>query len=224
MPPLRLLSVAFDTQIEPWELRQFRGAIARKVGLEHDRFHNHDNETGGLHYRYPLIQYKFDRKRPLLVCINDGVEEMHHFFSMPDWSLGLDERFNDLRIARIDMKEVELQPDDVPRERRFHLRQWLALNDENYLTYQRLDGLLERTALLEKVLNNHLVALCYGCGLTEPRAFHARILEVKEEKWARFKDVRMLAFSLVFAVDLCIPDFIGLGKGASVGWGVVRRL
>lgn len=48
---LRILSVAFDTPIEPWELRAFRGAVARKAGWEHELFHNHNNETGGFHYR-----------------------------------------------------------------------------------------------------------------------------------------------------------------------------
>ncbi len=30
---LRLLSVKFDTRIEPWELAQFCGAVAAKAGL-----------------------------------------------------------------------------------------------------------------------------------------------------------------------------------------------
>ena len=58
---LRLLSVTFQSTIEPWELPQFRGAMAHKVGLEHEWFHNHNNEDPDkpkLHYRYPLIQYK----------------------------------------------------------------------------------------------------------------------------------------------------------------------
>jgi len=47
---LRVLTVHFDTPIEPWELPAFRRAVARKGGWEHQHFHN-NNETGGLHYR-----------------------------------------------------------------------------------------------------------------------------------------------------------------------------
>lgn len=65
MQPLRILSVTFDTHLDPWDLPKFRGAIARKVGLEHEWFHNHDNENGGYHQRYPLIQYKLEPQRVL---------------------------------------------------------------------------------------------------------------------------------------------------------------
>ena len=86
MKKLRVMTVAFDTTIEPYEIPAFRGAIAAKVGLEHEWFHNHNNE--GLkqvpnhldayvesqqqyHNRYPLIQYKISanrhQKRPMLI-------------------------------------------------------------------------------------------------------------------------------------------------------------
>ncbi len=69
MKKLRLLAVSFDTHISPWELKQFRGAVSQKVGLEHEWFHNHDNSgeeqdspsygRPRYHHRYPLIQYNF---------------------------------------------------------------------------------------------------------------------------------------------------------------------
>lgn len=48
MKKLRLLAVSFDTHINPWDLNKFRGAVSRKVGLEHEWFHNHDN-AGKIH-------------------------------------------------------------------------------------------------------------------------------------------------------------------------------
>ena len=88
---LRVLSVSFDTHIKPYELPSFRGALAHKVGIEHEWFHNHDNATGGFHNRYPLIQYKLDtymgQFRPMMLCLDAAVEEAHHFFSQPDWTV-----------------------------------------------------------------------------------------------------------------------------------------
>jgi Cas6b N-terminal domain len=85
MKNLRILQVAFDTEIQPYELPYFRGAVARKVGIEHEWFHNHDNTNGGTHNRYPLIQYKLDthkgQMRPMLLCLDEAIEEAHHFFS-----------------------------------------------------------------------------------------------------------------------------------------------
>ncbi len=39
---LRVLLVTFDIQMEPWELRYLRAAIANKAGWEHEMFHNHN--------------------------------------------------------------------------------------------------------------------------------------------------------------------------------------
>jgi hypothetical protein len=92
MKHLRTLAVTFDSQLPPWELPKFRGVFAHKVGLENEWFHNHNNETGGYHNRYPLIQYKVNARgggafQPMLLCIDQGVEEAHHFFSKPEWDM-----------------------------------------------------------------------------------------------------------------------------------------
>ena len=67
MKRLRILQVSFDSNLQPYQLPAFRGAIARKVGIEHEWFHNHDNENGGFHNRYPLIQYKLDTHQGIVL-------------------------------------------------------------------------------------------------------------------------------------------------------------
>ena len=224
MAKLRQLTVTFDTEIQPWELSAFRGAIAEKAGYEHEHFHNHNSE-GGFHYRYPLIQYKYDHHRPMLVCLNDGVEEMYHFFSQPDWTLHLDNgSVKTMKIAQLDVRQHTVQPweDTVFR---YHLRQWFALNEDNYESFRRMNGLLERIELLETILTNHLVALCQSIGqAADQRLIRAKILTLKDTKWIAYKRTKMLAFSLEFESNLNIPDYIGIGKGASMGFGVVKAL
>lgn len=219
---LRLLTVEFDTQIEPWELPAFRGAVAHKAGMEHEFFHNHDNERGGYHYRLPLIQYKQDRGRPMLLCLNDGIEELHHFFSQPDWTLRLNGRETPMRIARLDVKQFNLAVFDRPF--RFHIRNWIGLNEDNYLVFRQLTGLLERVALLERVLQNQVVGLLHQLGLEPERPVELKIRELKDQRWVEYKGTKVHAFSIEFEANVFLPDFMGLGKGCSSGWGVVRGL
>ncbi len=219
---LRVLSVVFDTPIEPWELRAFRGAVARKAGWEHELFHNHNNDTGGFHYRLPLIQYKQDHGKPMLVCLNEGIEELHHFFSQPDWTLELNGRHTPVRIARLDVKQFTLNVWEKPF--RYHIRHWIALNEENYATWTRLEGMVERLALLEKILLNQIVALLHQLGYHPERAVEVKLIDKKEERWISYKGVKMLAFSLEFGCNVALPDYLGIGKGCSSGWGVVKRL
>jgi hypothetical protein len=219
---LRLLTVRFDTPIDPWELPAFRGAVSHKAGLEHEHFHNHNNDTGGFHYRFPLIQYKQDHGKPLLVCLNEGIEGLHHFFSQPDWTLSLNGRAAPVRIAGLDVKQYTLGVWD--RTFRYHIRQWIALNEDNYGTYIRLNSLLERIALLQQILRNQLVGFLHEFGVETERRLEVYVQNLKDERWIEYKRVKMKAFSLEFTANVALPDYLGVGKGCSVGWGVVKKL
>lgn len=222
MKKLRILSVTFDTPIDPWELRAFRGAVAAKAGYQHEYFHNHDNDSGGFHYRLPLIQYKQDHGRPMLVCLNEGIEELHHFFSQPDWTLDLNGRNAPVRIHKLDVKQFQLGVREKPY--RYHIRQWIGLNEDNYGTYSRLTGIVERLFLLEKVLQNQVVNLLKQLDCFPEEPVSVKLLQLKDERWVSFKGVKVLAFSMEFETNVLLPDYVGLGKGCSSGWGVVKGL
>jgi|GEM_PF-91111 len=249
MKKLRLLSVSFDTSIKPWELKQFRGAVAKKVGLENEWFHNHDNSEaspgpskglaspdpskGGevvsgkprYHHRYPLIQYKIDthgdQMRPMLLCLDDCIEEAHHFFSQSDWSLRIGERTHDMRIARLHVDQINLNVWEQPLPYRLH--KWRALNSDNFREWQQMDGIVERIAFLENILAANILSFARGVGWELDKRFEVKITKMLNEEWVSFKDIKVLAFTVEFKANLSMPDFIGLGAGSGEGFGVVRR-
>jgi hypothetical protein len=225
MRQIRILEVAFDTEIQPYQLNQFRGAIARKAGLEHDLFHNHDNENGGFHNRYPLIQYKLDthkgQMRPMLLCLEDGIEEAHHFFSQPDWSVNLNGDKHTLRVARLNVNRYTLNVWEQNFQYRLH--KWMALNSDNYNEYKKLVGIRERFEFLEQRLSNHIISFASGMGYRFDKPFEIKIIDAKDPQWVSFKKVKVLVFTIDFQSNISLPNFIGLGKGSSMGLGVVRR-
>lgn len=225
MKKLRTLAVSFDTQINPWELPRFRGAMAHKVGLEHEWFHNHDNETGGFHQRYPLIQYKIDphkgERRPMLLCLDQGIEEAHHFFGQPDWSLDIGGQHHALRIAHLHVDQVNLHLWE--RDFTYKVHKWIALNSDHFATWQRTDRLADRLQLLEEILTSHLLSFARGVDWQLENHLQVRLTDLLREEWVEYKDVKVLAFTIAFKTNASLPDLIGLGKGSSVGFGVVRR-
>ncbi len=219
---VRYLVVQFDTAIRPWELSAFRGAIARKAGWEHELFHNHDNASGGFHYRIPLIQYKQERGRALMLCLNEGIEELQHFFGRPDWTLELNGRTAPIRIAHLQVKQYSLTVTQPPR--RYHIRHWIALSQDNYRVYQALGNLVERLYFLQQILRNQIVALYDQLHALPEERIEVHIQNLKDERWVSYKGVKVLAFSIEFLSNAILPDYLGIGKGASVGWGVVKAL
>lgn len=86
---IRVLSVSFQEEITARELSAFRGAIAAKVGWENDWLHNQDNKNNGYHHRYARLQYKRHQGRPMLLCLENGVEEVQKFFMRENRELSL---------------------------------------------------------------------------------------------------------------------------------------
>lgn len=221
---LRVLSVQFDTELEPWQLEHFRGAIAQKVGLEHEWFHNHDNNAEkqpSYHYRYPLIQYKLHQKRPMLLCLNQGVEEAHHFFSKPDWSLKIGEEVHQMRIHKLQLHNFEMQVLKGPALYRIH--NWMALNSENHKAYHNTKGIAKRMQLLERILTTHILRFAEGINWRIEEQIEITITDMMETKRISYKGWKKDCFNLDFECNLFLPDFIGIGQGASLGFGVLKH-
>lgn len=220
---LRILSVIFDTTLEPWELSKFRGAMAKKVGFEYEWFHNHriENNPMGYHYRYPLIQYKLHKNNPLLLCIDKGVEEAQHFFSKSDWSMMIGDKMHDMRIKSLNIKEFDLNKTAEKRSYRIH--NWLALNQENYTQYQKIDRLSDKLNFLEPILIANLLTFAEGIEWHIPGNIDLAITDLLNTQIITHKRVKRMAFNLHFKTNIFIPNFVGLGKGISHGFGVIKE-
>jgi hypothetical protein len=159
--------------------------------------------------------------RPMLLCLNDCIEEAHHFFSQPDWRLRIGNQVHDMRIARLHVDQINLDIWETHLPYRLH--KWRALNSDNFRQWQQLEGVAERFAFLENVLAAHLLSFARGVGWTLDRRFEVKITKLLKEEWVSFKDIKVLAFTVEFKANLSIPEFIGLGQGSGEGFGVVRR-
>jgi hypothetical protein len=215
---LKYLRVEFEGDIRPHEIPAFRGAVVDKVGLEHDMFHNHD-KTAGFIYRYPLIQYKTIRKQASLLCIDFGVEEIHHFFQNKDWSLEISGRKLDMNITRLDMQQYNLQAWD--KLFHYNIRNWIALSQESYRDYQAFENLADRVRFLETKLVGNILSFAKGVDWQVDKQIEAHIKELKEPRWVSLKGKKVLGFNLDFTSNVFLPNYIGLGKSVSLGYGTV---
>ena len=220
MKQVRTLNVAFDTEIAPYETPAFRGAVIQKVGLEHEFFHNHDNQAisgKAFHYRYPLIQYKRHHRKPAILFIEKGIEEAKHFFSQPDWTLHFANRSYQASIASLDVKQYPLGVTD--KEQKYTLRRWMGLNQKNYQQYKDLNGLAAQIQFLEKILAGHILGFAKGVGHWFEQRFELTIDEMLGMRTSSFEGVKIMTFDIRFKTNLLLPPFIGLGKGVSQGFG-----
>lgn len=99
---------------------------------------------------------------------------------------------------------------------------WLALNEQNYEKYKAIKSWQEKKELLAKILVGNIISMSKGLGYTVPEPIKANIFKLKEIS-ASLKGTPMLGFLGSFTVNFEIPDYFGLGKSVSRGFGTVIK-
>ena len=217
MKKIKLFSVVFDAELLPHEIPTFRGAVIEKVGRESLVYHNHLEE--GYLYRYPLIQYKSIGKRPAIVCLDAGADELYRFFQKSDWSVRIGERHVEMPIYKLNMEQVTVQVAD--QEYRYRLFNWIALNQDNYKVFMDIKGLTERIRFLERIMVGNIISFAKGISWDVDRQIRLNIEKIDEPRQVRLKGRILYGFNPQVLTNVILPENIGLGKGVSKGYGIV---
>ncbi|MGQ9465540.1 MAG: CRISPR-associated endonuclease Cas6, partial [bacterium] len=102
------------------------------------------------------------------------------------------------------------------------LTPWLALNEKNYEEYQKLGAWQKRRLLLEKILVGNIISISKSLGYTIFEPIKANLIKIKEVT-TKLKNIPMLAFLGTFSVNFEIPDYWGIGKSVSRGFGTIIK-
>lgn len=221
MPKVRYLTIQFDQALTPREVPYFRAAVIEKTRRESDLFHNH-REDGASVYRYPCIQYRPIQGKAAVVCLNAGADDIHHLLQHRDLSLQIGNQRRQFAIEDVHMAYHNVQAWAHPLS--YFLQHWQALNQANFQQYMALPDEPSRLALLERLLCANLLAFASGIGWHAEERLHAHITRLHRTDWLPFKGQKTLCFSLDFQTNVSLPDYVGLGKGVSVGFGGVRGM
>lgn len=219
MKKVKILRIQFHEELKNNEIELFRGAVLSKLQNASVLFHNHIADN--FRYAYPLIQYKRIAKRASIVCLEEGTDVIGQFFSSGDFCFRLGNREVKMEISTIKAYQVLVQLWNSSFT--YYLHRWLPFNGTNYQEYQALEGIVEQCAFLEKKLIGNILSFAKGMGIHFEKEVTCKIIEKEDPYIVVYKGVKMMAFNLVFKTNVSIPDYIGLGKGVSIGNGVLVR-
>jgi len=217
---IRILHIEFEAFIEPWELPAFRSAVIEVTGRKHVLFHQHMGDT--FLYKYPLIQYKRIGRRPALLCFEQGVDELHHFFENKGEVILLGNRELTLDVAKLYLNHYTLQVWNNPFH--YEIRNWVALNEENFKKYTELQNPEDQIKLLEDTLTGNILAFAKGIEWMVDKTIELKIDKLHEAKPIKIKNARMMIFNCGFRCNVSLPPNLGLGKAVSKGFGITNRV
>lgn len=197
---------------------KLRGYFASRFG-ECTLTHHHLNDNKLL-YKAPIIQYKMLDGKPFVIGINEGADILQRTHM----------DINYIKIGhteyQIKEKAIVLRTDKLgiinDSNTYSFLTPWLALNQKNYEKYQMMATWARRKKLLESILVGNIISMSKSLGYTVPGPIEAHIDKMREVRTS-LKGTAMTGFMGTFSVNFEIPDYWGIGKSVSRGFGTVRR-
>lgn len=214
----KITIVSFDQKISTKDLTGFRGAIA-SMHPDNALYYNHENNS--VIYRYPLIQYKFIEGKASVVGIDEGADFLEKDFQYgKTYHLNINGREYDFEV--IDKKSIYYIPESYDQPCKYYfIKGWLPLNQENYNTYINLESISDKISLLDKILSANILSLFTGFDYYSEKQSQANILEIVSSRAIQYKGNDMLSFDVRVKCNANLPEFCGIGKGSSRGFGIV---
>ena len=218
---IRILTIFYDTEIGYKEIPLFRGAVLKSLSDKANvLYHNHIGDST-FRYSYPLIQYKRMNGKAAITCIEEGVDIIGQFLSEGMKTLILGDRIVEIRILKVVPSRMAVQLWKTSFT--YELKRWLPLNGKNYHLYQLADNDQQKKELLEKILRGNLLSMLKGLNIFVEEELFVKIVFQDKPYIIYNKGVALMSFNIKFESNLSIPNNIGIGKNASIGYGVIRQ-
>lgn len=217
---IRTLTIQTDADIHQKEVPLFRGAVLNGLGEKANLlFHNHLDDDK-FKYSYPLIQYKRLGGKAAIVCVEEGTDLIGQFLTEASDKLIIGDR--EIEWSTRHIQPARLLVQTWENTFRYHISRWLPLNSKNYQLYQNIEGLVEKIDLLENILKGNLLSMLKGLDIHLDQELIVKITQISEPYILYNKGIGMTAFNADFNCNLTIPNNVGVGKNASIGYGIVH--
>lgn len=197
---------------------KLRGYIGRRFS-EYPILHHHLGSVSYI-YSYPRVQYKVFGGTPSILGIEEGGEVLKEISgNLSELLLGPNAYELNQKVIFEQESEFGLSTDYMHYK---FLTPWNALNQENYTRYKRLRYWSEKKEFLNSIITGNVLSMCKGLAI-EIRGeiyVHCKV----DECIVRYKGIPVTGFLGEFDINFIIPDFFGLGKGVSEGFGVIKGI
>ncbi len=208
---IKFPEIALKTR-DAHKLRGFFGNLFKEKS---ELLHNHFAD-GSHRYKYPLVQYKVIGKIPYLIGLQEGAQLLVDLFLKIKF-LNIENKEYQINSKNITTDITEIGDFSELHEYKFATL-WIALNQDNFKIYKNENT--DKEAFLNKMLQNNILSFYKGVDF-----FVSEKIMTKgsfNERETMFKDKKILAFSGSFVTNAVLPEFVGIGKSPSRGFGCIQ--
>lgn len=202
---------------------KLRGYFGNVFKEHSELLHNHFAD-GTPQYRYSLVQYKVLNRVPTLVGLGEAASLLVELF-LKIKSIEIDGHLYPILSKNISHQNITIGLSNDLHSYRFDTL-WLGLNQKNYGIYQKINNDNDRNVLLKNTAIANINTFYEDMGLDLDKNEHRILMKLNltEPTLTNFKNNKMMAFGGTFTTNALLPNFIGLGKSVSRGFGSIIQL
>lgn len=210
-----------EIQLKTRDAHKLRGYFGDLFKEQSPLLHNH-YQDGSLRYRYPQVQYKVVEQTPFLVGLNEGADLLTQLF-LKIKEIDIDGKNYPIQSKNISQQQKEIGFSNELHEYKFETL-WMGLNQQNYSKFANLNSDKEKEDMLNSILTGHILGLFRTFGVALKPDERIMVKHKLQQKSTNFKGQKMLAFTGRFICNVKLPDYIGLGKSTSRGFGTIKLI
>ena len=220
---LQTTTISFpEIKLRTRDSHKLRGYFGNLFREHSPMLHNHF-EDGRSRYEYAKVQYKVLDETPYLVGVGAEAARLLTELFLKINELDIDgERFT-VFAKNIEIRNWTIGVADTLQTYRFDTL-WMPLNQRNYATYIGYED-TQQADQLRGIATQNILSFFDNFGLWLPPEVRVMLMlqNIKATE-TNFKNNRMLAFTGQFVTNALLPDFVGLGKSVSRGFGSIRKI
>ena len=205
-----ILDFDSDKNVTPVQLRGFLAHLFVNIS----EFHHHSDNS----YHYPLIQYKRIDKKLAVIGIGEFADVVFDKMSDLDHITTQDQKTS---LTNIELQNTTYYPKEVTSKYKF-TSPWIALNKENYVKYSLL-AKKDQKQFLEKILVGNILSMLKGIEIFTDQKITVKINNYKSITTTVHQN-KFVGFFCEWYSSITLPEYCGLGKSISKGFGVVISL
>ena len=194
---------------------KIRGYLGNKYE-KMDILHNHKDDK--FIYRYPKVQYKIIDEKAIILGIEEGANIVTNI-GINDDKLIIEDKWINTFEKKISINKCDFGVSDDYITYEF-LTPWIALNQKNINNYNNGND-MEKEEILQRILIGNIISMSKGFNYTVEEKIKCWLN--LQSTYANIKGVKHVGFVGEFKVNFNIPDYFGLGKNVSKGFGTIKK-
>lgn len=212
---IRKLKVTILSSVTPAQLYAFRKAVQEWVG---------DTGQGVLtqigQEQYPLAQYRSEQGSGQIILLNEAADIFADCLASRQHAIKMaGTTTSNFRIEKLEMAEIPATTEKLSNFK-YKICNWVPLSQSNYKLFKNMQ---QQEELLTNLMVRHIANYCHAVGYPiSDDEIRVDIINKMSSKPATIGSAKLMSFSGEFKTNINLPKGIGLGRFASLGWGIVK--